>query len=749
MRHKSFRTCGSARRIHRAFFLLFLAQSIAFSQGRDLLTPRLPTLQQYASQPRRCDVFIRVGADSLDATYYVPSSPPDSNGYPGMIFVHGYGGNKNWDTLNASSWAVTGYVSLCYSVRGHGNSSGGSTIMSFAERSDLAEVVRFLRGLPDIDPEKLGIQGGSQGGLHGLWAVADSLPVSAVSADVITPHWASDMFMNGAVRQTLLFILDMGTVRYAPLRDTLWELARSDNYDSLRTKFVAGRDLDTARLHASRIPCASFVKWQDHFFSAQDEIESFHLRTGPGRLYLGTGGHYSDDNQEELSFQWGLVADWLEYFVRGRQTGILARPPVAYAYSHLPLDPQGLLSWSHEEVDTWPPSGMSSMRLFFHADSTLSERLPDQPGDAVVVRNVWNTAYSSYQGYADGFSGPDFEAALPKQRVVFRTRPLPSDVRWLGAPLLRLALRSDAAVVPLHAQIFEEDSLGSKVFLNRVNFTARHWPPGSSTLVEIPGIAHAHRFSRGSRIRVELTNIDDENRDGWGNTPFIVPVFLTTEATVYLDPDRPSSIEFPILGDSPLAVTLAAFNAVSDPGAQRVIVTWSTFSENRIAGYSVERRADGTAEYDTIGFVSPSNGSTGSTRRDYVFYDSTVALNRYWYRIRETILDGASRLSDSVAVDVVTDVAASSRILSFRLEQNYPNPFNPTTKIQFTIVNRLLTIVNVYDLVGREVVTLVNEVKEPGTYTIQFDCSNLASGVYLYRLQAGNLVKTKRLIVLK
>jgi hypothetical protein len=95
----------------------------------------------------------------------------------------------------------------------------------------------------------------------------------------------------------------------------------------------------------------------------------------------------------------------------------------------------------------------------------------------------------------------------------------------------------------------------------------------------------------------------------------------------------------------------------------------------------------------------------------------------------------------------------------FALEQNYPNPFNPSTKIQFTIVsaqsgsasggNRLLTIVKVFDVLGREVATLVNAVKEPGTYTVQFDGSNLASGVYFYRLQAGTYVETRKLLLLR
>ena len=97
-----------------------------------------------------------------------------------------------------------------------------------------------------------------------------------------------------------------------------------------------------------------------------------------------------------------------------------------------------------------------------------------------------------------------------------------------------------------------------------------------------------------------------------------------------------------------------------------------------------------------------------------------------------------------VGVNVVETIPQTYALL-----QNFPNPFNPTTKIQFTIVNRLLTIVKVYDVLGREVTTLVNEVKEPGTYTVQFDGSSLASGVYLYRMQSGDFVQTRKSMIIK
>ena len=97
---------------------------------------------------------------------------------------------------------------------------------------------------------------------------------------------------------------------------------------------------------------------------------------------------------------------------------------------------------------------------------------------------------------------------------------------------------------------------------------------------------------------------------------------------------------------------------------------------------------------------------------------------------------------------------------SYALDQNYPNPFNPTTRIQFSIASPTsrartreagpqLTTLKVYDLLGREVATLVNEAKEPGTYIARWDASHVASGVYMYRLQVGGFVETKKLVLLR
>ncbi|MEO8231938.1 MAG: T9SS type A sorting domain-containing protein [Ignavibacteriota bacterium] len=92
----------------------------------------------------------------------------------------------------------------------------------------------------------------------------------------------------------------------------------------------------------------------------------------------------------------------------------------------------------------------------------------------------------------------------------------------------------------------------------------------------------------------------------------------------------------------------------------------------------------------------------------------------------------------------------------YKLEQNYPNPFNPTTKIRYSIPSTLLSLgeglgvrLIVYDILGNEVTTLVNEQKEPGYYEVEFNSSQYASGVYIYRLQSGSYVSTKKMMVLK
>jgi hypothetical protein len=108
------------------------------------------------------------------------------------------------------------------------------------------------------------------------------------------------------------------------------------------------------------------------------------------------------------------------------------------------------------------------------------------------------------------------------------------------------------------------------------------------------------------------------------------------------------------------------------------------------------------------------------------------------------------RVLTFTAISLPTGVETNvERPYTTALSQNYPNPFNPSTRIGFEVADYGLVTLKVYDVLGCEMATLLSEVKQPGEYSVQFDGLKLSSGVYFYRLTAGNLVATKRMILMK
>ena len=107
--------------------------------------------------------------------------------------------------------------------------------------------------------------------------------------------------------------------------------------------------------------------------------------------------------------------------------------------------------------------------------------------------------------------------------------------------------------------------------------------------------------------------------------------------------------------------------------------------------------------------------------------------------------------ADFVGYKMVTNVRRSdNRVPShFVLGQNYPNPFNPATTIKYSLPTASPVVLKVYNIVGQEVATVVNAVQSAGNYSVSFDASRLASGVYLYKLQTGSFTSVKKMMLIK
>lgn len=154
----------------------------------------------------------------------------------------------------------------------------------------------------------------------------------------------------------------------------------------------------------------------------------------------------------------------------------------------------------------------------------------------------------------------------------------------------------------------------------------------------------------------------------------------------------------------------------------------------------------------------PGYGTTNSPKQ-YSYTDSLDLynnLNLLDYKLKQIDLDGTFTYSKIVTVDLsnITD-AEEEFPTEFSLSQNYPNPFNPTTTIKFTIpsVETTRRVVStklvVYDILGREVKTLLNKSIQPGEYEVEFDGSSLPSGVYLYRITSGKFSQVRKMVLLK
>ncbi|HKB86676.1 MAG TPA: T9SS type A sorting domain-containing protein [Ignavibacteriaceae bacterium] len=186
-----------------------------------------------------------------------------------------------------------------------------------------------------------------------------------------------------------------------------------------------------------------------------------------------------------------------------------------------------------------------------------------------------------------------------------------------------------------------------------------------------------------------------------------------------------------------IPVEFTSFTA--NTSGNNVSLNWSTATETNNAGFTVERKGiDGN--WQTLGFITGNGNSTLINR--YSFTDQNVAYGKYTYRLKQTDYNGSFNYSSEVSIEILA-------VNTFSLSQNYPNPFNPATMIKYSIPSDEYVTLKVFDVLGREAATLVNERQGSGEHMISFNASQLSSGVYFYSISAGTYKETRKMILAK
>ncbi len=256
--------------------------------------------------------------------------------------------------------------------------------------------------------------------------------------------------------------------------------------------------------------------------------------------------------------------------------------------------------------------------------------------------------------------------------------------------------------------------------------------PGTSAGYVITGDVNVNGYAGGSAYTLDngntWTNLDNGNYcymvftdyAGWATN------WVTNNFYKYVGPPWPIPVE------------LSSFTA-SVSGSE-VSLIWSTATETNNKGFEVQRSKSEMTEWMKVGIVNGKGTTT--EKQQYSFVDKNVPAGTYIYRLKQTDFNGSSSYSEEVSVEVKS-------VFTYFLEQNYPNPFNPSTLIKFGLKEKSNVRIELFNTLGEKVRTILNDTKDAGNFTLEFNAADLPSGVYLYQVTAGSFTSVKKMILLK
>jgi predicted acyl esterase len=488
---------------------------------------------------------------ALDARIIKPLGFPPSGGFPGVILIHGYGGNK--DNMQPAQIAIAtyGYASLAYSVRGQGNSEGVSTTSGDRERQDLLSVIQFFRSTSDINPDKLGVAGGSQGGIHSWMAAVYRMPgVKVVAPLIATPDFAGVLAPNGCVKTGLPREMTVSTVRYSDARDRLKNFIIADQHDSVLASIS---DHDLAHLVGNiQIPVLQCLGWGDFLFPANGGIRAAANLAGrriPVWSYYGTNGHGQPIDPTGAILALDKTVEWFDHWLKGFSLQNDSVPMVFYCDDRMTA--------TDMSTNVWPPANALKKRWYITAGG-LSETAPTNPNAAKLPFTVgYDPAYTGEMGWDDMYGGTRFFQSFPSSSVRLVSEPFAALAEITGIPTGRIHVGSDAEMFQAHVRFYDvapDVPGGTWTLISRSINGIRENTPGEIHSIDIEGTAISHFIPAGNRLGMEITSLDMLD-DSSANT---IPYLMSASSFLLTSSGQASYIQF---GDVATSIEVEANNS--------------------------------------------------------------------------------------------------------------------------------------------------------------------------------------------
>ena len=289
--------------------------------------------------------------------------------------------------------------------------------------------------------------------------------------------------------------------------------------------------------------------------------------------------------------------------------------------------------------------------------------------------------------------------------------------------------------------------------------------------VEQPAYDHTYvRASNDGTNWVTVWQNEEEIADNaWMQMDLDISDVVDDQATVYLRWTMGTTdggwqycgwniddIEIFALGGFSEPIALSAFDASFNEPEDCVTISWTTQFETEVMGFNLYRSETDTFEeaIQVNTELIPGTGTT-SIPTDYTYNDENAVVTiLYYYWLEVVTSDGSTNLYGSIVYEPTTDITDDVFVNKFYLSQNYPNPFNPETVINFNLIKDVEISLNIYNIKGQKVKTMIDEPIEKGAHSVIWNGkdnsgNSVSSGLYFYKLQAGEFESTKKMILLK